>query len=284
MDISYRSTRVGTVEFGNDASTTPTALKSFDLVTVGIPLQFQLEGCAADRRWAIPSLTIDLLAGLSAGQSLLGSGVYVGNLMPATGTNKFPVLVNVRCSPRALVQYDAARNGAAVKFRCEVRGTIYGLLQLDGRECLSDPSLVYGSIDFEFPKETWASMMRSCGLSASVLLEIPIPSATGAQLKDGHRALLDAFEAFEHGGTTAWKDAVGHIRPYLELWCKQQSLPNVQPPKDGSDADRDWKLLSLRDALYKYCHLLVHNPKSSCTRKDALLVLNTFACLLEVLS
>ena len=282
MDITYQGTRVGTVEFGNDPSTTPSALKSFDLITLGIPLQFQLEGCPANRRWTIPSLTLDLLAQQPTGQKLLGTGIHVGNLMPAKGTNRFPVLVSVRCSPRALVQYDAARNGTSVKFRIELRGTIYGLFALNGRECLSDPSLVYGSIDFEFPKETWASMMRSCGLSASVFIEIPMPLVAGPQVNEGPRALLDAFEAFEHGGTTAWKDSVGHIRPYLETWCKRQPLPSAQPPKDGSDADREWKLLNLRDALYKYCHLLVHNPKSACTRKDAMLVLNTFACLLEV--
>jgi hypothetical protein len=282
MDIIYRDTRVGTVDFGNDPSTFSTALKSFDIVTLGVPLQFQLEGCTGNRRWTISSFNADLIMQVGGTQKLLGSGIHVGTLMPATGSNKFPVVVNIRCSPRALAQYEEARNGTSVKLRCELRGTIYGLLQLDGRECLSDPSPVYGSVDFEFPKEAWASMLRSCGLSASVFLEIPIPSTDGARLDDGYHALLDALEAFEHGGTTAWKDSIGHIRPYLEAWGKQQPLPSAQPPKDGSDEDRQWKLLNLRDALYKCCHPLVHNRKSSCTRKDAMLILNTFACLLEI--
>jgi hypothetical protein len=284
MDITYRHTQVGAIEFAADASAaTPSAVKGFDNVTIGIPLQFSLEGCAANQRWVLPDLNVDLRARLPGAQHLLlGSGAHVETLTPATSTLKLPKLVNVRCSPRALLQYEASRDGAPIQLRCEMRGTIYGLLQTSGRECLSDPSLIWGWIDFEFPKQTWASMLRSCELSASVFVEIPLPAAHGTQLDEGQRALLDAFEAFEHGGATAWKDSIGHVRPYLEAWTKQQPLPNEQPPKDGSDADREWKLLNLRDALYKCCHPLVHNPKSSCTRKDALLILSTFACLLEV--
>jgi hypothetical protein len=283
MDITYRDTRVGTVTYGTDPSTTPAALKGFDLVTLGIPLRFHLEGRAVDQRWTLSGFNVELLSRMPGTQNrLLGSGAHTGTVMPATGTNTFPLLVYVRCSPRALLQYETARNGTAVNLRCDLRSTIYGLLQMNGRECLSDPSLLCGTIDFEFPQHTWASMLRSCDLSASVFVEIPLPSTNAAQLDDGHRALLDAFAAFENGGPTAWKDSIGHVRPYLEAWNKQQPLPNALPPKDGSNADREWKLLNLRDALYKCCHPLVHNPKSSCTRKDALLILNTFACLLDV--
>jgi|HubBroStandDraft_6_1064221.scaffolds.fasta_scaffold549515_1 hypothetical protein len=283
MEITYRHTHVGTIEFATDSSAPPpTALKGFDTVTLGIPLQFHLEGCAANQRWMLSNLNVELRTQSPGLQNLLASGIHVETLMPATGALKLSRLVNVRCSPRALLQYEASRDGAPILFRCELRGTIYGLLQMNGRECLSDPSPTYGWVDFEFPKHAWASMLRNCELSASVFVEIPLPSGPMHQLDDSHRALLDAFEAFEHGGATAWKDSVGHIRPYLEAWSKQQPLPSTQPPKDGSKADREWKLLNLRDALYKCCHVLVHSPKSSCTRKDALLILNTFARLLEV--
>jgi hypothetical protein len=284
MEITYRHTHVGTIEFALDNSAaTPFAQKGFDVVTLGIPFQFHLEGCEPTQRWALPNLKADLLARLPGAQNLLlGSGLHLEVFLPATGTLKLPRLMNVLCSPRGLLQYEASRDGAAVQFRCELRGSIYGLLHVNGKEVLADPHPVYGCVDFEFPKAVWASLLRSCDLSTSVFVEIPLPSDPAAHLDDGYRALLDAFEAFEHGGATAWKDSVGHIRPYLESWSKQQPLPNTPPPKDGSSADREWKLLSLRDALYKCCHPLVHSPKSSCTRKDALLILNTFACLLEV--
>jgi hypothetical protein len=282
MDITYRHMRVGTVEFATDSSAPPpTALRGFDTVTLGIPLQFYLEGCAANQRWMLSNLTVDLRTQSPGLQNLLASGTHIETLVPATETLKLPRLVNVRCSQRALLKYEVFRDGAPVLLRCELRGTICGLLHISGRECLSDPSPVYGWVDFEFPKHIWASMLRACELSASVFVEIPLPSGHDPQLDDSQRALLDAFQAFEHGGPTAWKDSVGHIRPYLETWTKQQPLPSTQPAKDGSKADREWKLLNLRDALYKCCHVLVHNPKSSCTRADALLILNTFACLLE---
>jgi len=285
MDITYRSARVGTIEFATDASPLkPSAVKGFDVVTLGIPLQFDLEGFTGNQRWTLSHLKLDLRAQLPSPQNwLLGSGVYVATVIPATGTLKFPSLAEIHCSPRALLQYEALRDGAPVRLRCDVSGSIYGLLQANHREHLLDPAPLHGHIDFEFPRETWTSMLRSCDLSASVFVEIPFPVADKGKLDGGHRALLDAFEAFERGGPTAWKDSVGHVRPYLETWIKQQPLPTVQPPKDGSPADREWKLLTLRDALHKCCHVWVHNPKSSCTRKEALLILNTFACLLEVL-
>lgn len=280
MEITYRSMRVATVDFGNDPSTTPVAHKGFDVITLGVPLQLQLDACK-DNRWVIPSFNADLLSQEPGSPKLLGSGLYVGNVMPAKSGFRVPVVINVRCSPRALAEYEDARDGSSVKLRCELRGTIYGLVQSNGREHMSDPSPVYVSIDFELPQHIWASMLRPCGLSASVFLEIPLPPSNADRLNDGHRALLSALEAFEHGGTTAWKDSVGHIRPYLEDWIKRKPLPSP-PPTDGSYADREWKLLNLRNALHKCCHVIVHKNKGACTRKDALLILNTFACLLEV--
>lgn len=285
MDIVYRSTQVGTIEFAVDANAMkPAAVKGFNIITLQIPLLFDLEAAAANRRWTLSHLKVALRAQLPNAQNwLLGSGVHVATVMPATGTLRYPGLVEIYCSPQSLAHYETVRDGTPVHLRCELSGTIYGLLRADQREYLADPEPLNGRIDFEFPRETWASMLRSCGLSASVLAEIPLPSTDRSKLNEGHRALLDAFESFERGGSTAWKDSVGHIRSYLEKWIKQHPLPPTQPPTNGSDADREWKLLSLRGALHKCCHLWVHNPKSSCTRKDALLILSTFACLLEVL-
>ena len=285
MDITYRGMRVGTIEFARDlAAIPPCATKSFDVITLGIPFEFRLDGCTANQRWTLSNLSADLLARLPGGRnSSVASGMHIETLMPATSSlPPLPRLISVRASPRALLQYEASREGGPVQFRCELRSTMYGLLPGNGREALCDPSPLFGWVDFEFPKPIWASLLRSCELSVSVFVEIPLPSDATTKLDDGYRALLAAFEAFEHGGTTGWKDSVGHIRPYLEEWTKQRPLPKTQPPHDGTSADRDWKLLNLRDALYKCCHPLVHNPSSSCTRADALLILNTFASLLGV--
>jgi hypothetical protein len=141
---------------------------------------------------------------------------------------------------------------------------------------------VFDLLDFEFSREKWTSALRSCRLSASVLVEVPIPVLNSENSSEGTRALHDAVEAFEHGGTTAWKDTVGHIRPFLENWKKCEPLQQEEP-RDGSPADRKYKLLNLRDALHKCCHFWVHEPKAACNRNDALLALSTLALLLESL-
>jgi hypothetical protein len=130
MDITYRHTRVGSVEFATDSSAPqPTALKGFDTITLGIPLQFHLEACAANQRWMLSHLNVDLRPKTAGLQNLLASGIHVETLMPATGTLRSSRLVSVRCSPRALLQYETSRNGAPILLRCELRGTIYGLLR-----------------------------------------------------------------------------------------------------------------------------------------------------------
>jgi hypothetical protein len=163
-----------------------------------------------------------------------------------------------------------------------MRYKIHDLVAIEGRDCLSEPEFPFGVINMELPKESWNKALRSCGLSASVLVEIPLPLFDADNLDEGLRAVLDALEAFEHGGTTGWKDAVGHIRPHLEAWKKREPIPQHEP-KDGSAADRAYKLLSLRDALYKCCHFWVHESKASCTRSDAVLALATFASLLNAI-
>jgi hypothetical protein len=188
--------------------------------------------------------------------------------------------INVHCSPRAIAQYEVFRDGGPVRLRCEVRGKICGILQLDTTLHVVNPSQVFGSMDIEFSRESWTIALRTSGLSAGVLVEIPLPIAHGAKSTYGLQALIDASEAFDHGGATAWKNTVGHIRPFLEEWKRQQPLPGPEP-RDGSASDRTWKLLNLRDALYKCCHFWVHESKSACTRDDAQLALSAFAALLR---
>lgn len=280
MEITYRSRRIGSI---NPSGTVqPTTQKGFDLVMVGIPLDFRFEACEGGGHWMLSDLTVDLLVRRPGGETwLLGSGSHAEMFMSATGPLQLARSVNILCSPRGLAQYEVLRDGGPVRLRCEVRGKICGLLNVNGANCLSNPASVFGSIEIEWSRASWTDALNSCGLSTSVLVEIPLPPAGAGVPDDGQSALLDAFEAFNHGGATAWKNAVGHIRPYLEAWGDREPLSGKEP-KDNSVADRTWKLLNLRDALYKCCHFWVHEPKSSCTRKDALLALAIFASLLDV--
>jgi hypothetical protein len=277
MDIKHRDCTVGSIKLPFDAALT--AQREFDNITFGIQLQLSLRGKPLDRRWILFDFTADLRA-QGTSSCLLGSGGMAGALTPAIDPIEFPGHLSIRCSPRALASYEAFRNGGPVRLRCEVRYKIHSLVAVEGGHCLSEPESQYDGINIEFPKETWNKALRSCGMSASVLVELPLPLSDADHLDEGSRAVLDALEAFEHGGTTGWKDTVGHIRPYLEAWKNREPLPPYEP-KDGSATDRAYKLLSLRDALYKCCHFWVHESKASCTRPDAVLALATFASLLN---
>jgi hypothetical protein len=280
MEIAYRDRQVGSINVSRTAG--PTAQKGFDLVVVGIPLDFRFEARDAGKHWMLSDLNVDILVQQpGAANWLLGSGLHAESFMSATGPMELSRSVNVRCSPRGLAQYEVFRDGGPVRLRCEVRGKICALLTVNGANYLADPSPVFGAMDIEFSRENWTAALRSCGLSASVLVEIPLPISQAGKPGDGLNALLDAFEAFDHGGATAWKNSVGHIRPFLEEWRNHEPLLQGGEPKDGSAADRTWKLLNLRDALYKCCHFWVHESKASCTREDAQLALATFASLLR---
>jgi hypothetical protein len=279
MEITYRDRQVGSINLSRTGG--PRAQRGFDLVLVGIPVDFRFEAREAGKQWMLSDLNVDLLVQRPDGVSWqLGSALHVESFMSATGPMELPRCINVRCSPRGLAQYEVFRDGGPVRLRCEVHGRICSLLNVSGANCHANPSPVFGSIDVEFSRESWTAALRSCGLSAAVLMEIPLPLPHAGKPDDGLHALLDAFEAFDHGGVTAWKNSVGHIRPFLEEWRNHQPLQGSEP-KDGSVEDRTWKLLNLREALYKCCHFWVHESKSSCTREDALLALATFASLLR---
>lgn len=282
MDITYRDRHVGSINLSRACG--PTTQKGFDRIQVGIPLDFRFEGRDDGKHWQLSEILVEVLVQrVGSANWLLGSGLHTEILMSATGPIELCRSVNVQCSPRGIAQYELLRDGGPVRLRCEVRGKIHGLLNLNGAVHLVNPAPLFGAMDIEFSRESWTSALRSCGLSAGVLVEIPLPLADGPSPGDGYQALLDASDAFDHGGPTAWKNSVGHIRPFLEEWKARQPLQGTEP-KDGSNFDRTWKLLNLRDALHKCCHFWVHESKSACTRDDAQLALATFASLLRALA
>jgi hypothetical protein len=282
MDITYRGLQVGSIN-GSRAGG-PSFQRGFDYLILGIPLDIRLEARDEGKHWLTSDLLVDVFV-LRSGSCKwsLGSGIHAESFASATGPIELSRSFNVNCSPRGIAQYEISRDGGPIRLCCELRGRISGLRNFDGSVHIVNPSRFFGSIDIEFSRESWTRALRSCGLSAGVLVEIPLAIPDVNKLSDGFQALLDASEAFDHGGPTAWKNSVGHIRPFLEEWKAQQPLQGAEP-RDGSSADRTWKLLNLRDALYKCCHFWVHESKAACTRDDAQLALATFASLLRTLS
>lgn len=194
MDITFGNGSIGYMTQAKESK--PGVQRGFDVVSINIPLELLLRERESRKGFVLSGVTAELKGGET--RWLLGSGFVRGIFSPTS--HPLPTTLEVRCSPRALARYEAARGGGPVQLMCEVRAQIQRL-EIGGG-VLPEPTNVSGSIALEFSKEDWTSALRRCGLSASVVVEIPFP-LTDAQIDDpGLRALLDAVEAFEHGGNT----------------------------------------------------------------------------------
>jgi len=216
-----------------------TMSRGFDHVTINLHLKRRFE---ANKGKTV--MVADIAASLSGstrsnGSAVIGYGEANGFSTSAPGTHSTPMIVAIRCSPRAIAEFERERGGGPVKLHCHLSGMSYELIPLPGavQGALADPQQLSGSIAINVPKETWTTALRACRLSASVLIEIPFPIGDQSKLDEGLQAVVDAFEAYEHGGTTAWKNTVGHIRTHLEKW--KDAEPRIgNEPKDGSPLDR----------------------------------------------
>jgi hypothetical protein len=147
------------------------------------------------------------------------------------------------------------------------------------RQMLCQTEIISAQDTFRIDKQKWIEALRAVGVTASILVEVPFPGEPASD-DEALTALVHAMTTFEHGGPTAWKDCVGHIRPSLEAWRRNQPKPTVEPG-DGSTADRTWKLLNYREAMHKCCHFWVHEAAAATNRDDALLALCSYAALLR---
>jgi hypothetical protein len=254
--------------------------RGFDVVTMGIPLHIEIAPEPNGRTWLGDGIEIELISPTSGNGRLLAIGDVPTPLESLPGPYQFQAIAELRCTPKALAEYERERNGGPVKFTLKARVPIHELENTTSyRKLLCETHYAVGQEFFEVDKVKWTGALRNIGLSASVLVEIPFP-LNGVNNDAALSALRDAVASFENGGSTAWKDCVGHIRPFLEKWRKSEPTPNLEP-KDGSAVDRKWKLLNYRDALYKCCHFWVHEAASEAGRDEALLALSSFAALLK---
>jgi hypothetical protein len=281
MEIRFQDEKIASI--GQAAKAPPTAQRDFDIITIDLPFDLQFEARRPGKHWVLSALRMEVSArrpGLA--NRLLGSSFHPEIFHSSTGSMSTSRSFKMCCSPRGLAEYEAFRSGGPVLLHCDVFGIVSAVLEINGSNYLGSPSPVGGQMDIEFSRENWASALRSCGLSASVLVEVPLLMSQSGKPSGGEKALSDALDEFDHGGATAWKSSISHIRPFLEKWRELKPLQGPDP-RDGSAAERDWKLLTLREALYKCCHFWIHESKDACTREDALLALATFASLLNVL-
>ena len=194
------------------------------------------------------------------------------------------------------------RDGRAPEFQMELRGEWCLLMPVSGAAMSEDqrarfPGTVYyrtdpmsivtsrGYIEVSYPREVWIQMVRRLGVAENVLVEVPLPSNPKGDWDPIWKALVDARNAFEQGGSTGWKGCVTSVRLALEKWRKvdpEKLGPGWQPPKvaDREAWTKTQRLDALRWYLLQTAHLGAHTGAEEWTRDDALLLLATLSALL----
>ena len=278
MDIQLQSRRIAAIRFRAEGQIAAT--RGFDIVAIQLPLRIELE-VEPSSTWLCDQIDLDLFAVIPThGESLLASGRLHMVLESRKSRYDPETTVELRCTPAAIAAYEGMRDGGPVDLRLKVNARVHELEPGSAhRKMLCVTQTAWGQEDFRVDTAKWTRGLMNAGLAASVLVEIPFPLHS-----DPHdpalEALTNAFASFQNGAATGWKACIGDIRPYLEHWTKVEPTPPQQPPK-GSAADRKFKLLRYRDALYQCCHYWVHEAASETSRNDAVLALGSFAALLK---
>lgn len=142
-----------------------------------------------------------------------------------------------------------------------------------------------GNVRVSYPREVWNKMLQNLGVAENVLVEVPLPGNPSGDWDPVWRALVDARNYFEQGGSTGWKGCVASVRLALEKWRDVE----VEDPGPGfvrpSVADREartkkQRLDQLRWDLLQMAHQGAHTHTEMWTRDDALLMLAMLSALL----
>ena len=278
MNINLGTQSIGSMRFAADRQVS--AQRGCDIVTLGVPFDFDLV-IEPQSTWLADNTRAELYAvGPGGTETLLAIGEVPVVLESRNFKYAPEVIIAFQCSPKALAVYERTRSGKPVDLRIKCVFRIHSLEPSQGyRKMLCSTQYVWAQDDFRVDTTRWIKALRSVALSASVLIEIPFPLESDPS-DEALVALQHAMESFDNGGSIAWKNTVGHIRPYLEEWKKREPTP-TQAAQLGSPADRQLKLLNCRDTLYKACHFWVHDSAAGTSRDDALFALSTFAALLK---
>lgn len=188
----------------------------------------------------------------------------------------------------SLAYFEKFRDGDVPKFNLSVRGELYYVLET-GRE--KTPQIKTESRDFwlssniEIAKDIWINRLRRINFLENILIEIPLPSSPMSPWDDVWKALVEARDAFEKGGSTGWKHCIVSCRLALEKWQKiepEDKGPGWVSPSspDRQARTKSQRLDNIRWHLLQLAHHSAHSHADDWKREDALIVLSTLSALL----
>jgi len=189
------------------------------------------------------------------------------------------ILLMWRGTLNELAFCEKLREGREPQFQIQLRGELCYLLPSGHPryQIRTHPQLIYGDTTIRYPKEVWVKELRKIGVLENVLVEVPLPRAPPEPWDRVWENLIEARDAFEHGGSTGWNGCVLGVRQALEKWKDIEGQEQI--PSDLRQRSKRERLTNLRHALHNCAHLWIHD-QDDCSRDDALLMLSTLAALL----
>lgn len=188
-----------------------------------------------------------------------------------------------------LALFEKIREGKTPKISISLHGELSYLLKVDNLQRLrlrSESKSFWLNPTIEFPKEIWIEQLKAMGTLENILIEVPLPSTPPSPWDEVWKALLEARQSFEQGGTTAWKNCIVSTRLALEKWQKIEKEDMGAGWKAPSVIDRqartkEQRLDNIRWHILQYAHYSAHSHADNWTRDDALLMLTTLCALLS---
>ena len=114
----------------------------------------------------------------------------------------------------ALTKFEKIRDGKSPILKIRLHGEACWLLPNIDKTYLirSGPYNFSDKVQITYPKEVWIKMLRGLQVAENILVEIPLPNSPSAPWDEVWKALLEARDAFEQGGTTGWKTCGAAVR------------------------------------------------------------------------
>lgn len=190
-----------------------------------------------------------------------------------------------------LASFEKIRNGSSPRLDISFHGEYYYLVTIENLEPVSQlrsrSSVFWINKEIEFAKEVWIEALRKIDFLENILIEIPLPSIPPSPWEEVWSAVVDAREAFEHGGKTAWKNCIASVRLALEKWQKidkEDMGPGWKSPSTADRASRtkEQRIDNIRWHLQQLAHYSVHSHADEWTREDAILMLSSISALLAI--
>ena len=187
----------------------------------------------------------------------------------------------------ALTKYEIIRDGKSPVLKIKFHGEACWLLPNIDKTCLirSGPYNFSDKVQITYPKEVWIKMLRGLQVAENILVEIPLTGEPPSPWDEIWKALVEARNAFEQGGTTGWKACGTAVRLALEKWqgIEKEDMGSgwkSPSPQERESRSKKQRLDNLRWHLFQCSHLAPHSGADEWSRDDALLMLSTLSALL----